>query len=82
MFARRSCQLGHRALGKPRPIRGASVQRCHAAAGPTEDRFKLCDRCAVLGGARRADLADTVRALRDAGRKDLASSVVQLSRWP
>jgi hypothetical protein len=57
LFIGRSLELADRALGKHRAVGFARVERCHAAATPSEQRLELGDGRTVLGGASRADLA-------------------------
>jgi hypothetical protein len=66
LFASRSAELGHGALGQTGSIRLLGVERRHLAAGPTEDRIQFRHRGAVVRSADGADLADPVRALIDA----------------
>ena len=66
MFSRCSTELGHGAFRQTRPVGRACVKRGHAAATPSEDRFKLSNRGAAVRSAGRADLAHTMRGFRDA----------------
>src|SRR5262245_45558196 len=53
-------QLMHRLKSQPTTIGGASVERRHRAALPTENCFELRDRSASVGSAGCSDFADAM----------------------
>jgi len=85
LFPGHSIELRHRAFCQARSIGRARIERSHATALPTEDRFQLPYSRAVVCRPGRADLADGVCGLRDArGVAGIAEEIAErlFRQWP